>query len=74
MSKRCKTLHDLMSRPEGITVADARLVLNCSAAAVRDAVRTLKEYGISVSADYVVIRGRATAIYRSLDTPAEGQM
>jgi hypothetical protein len=74
MSKRCKTLHDLMSRPEGIKVADARQALNCSAAAVRDAVRTLREYGIPVSAEYVVVRGRATAIYRSPNKLTGGQI
>jgi len=68
MSKRCKTLHDLMQRPEGITVAAAQEALGCSAAAVRDAVRTLKEYGIPVSTEYRVVSGRATATYRSQET------
>lgn len=65
MSKRCRTLHDLMRRPEGITVAAASEVLNCSAAAVRDAVRTLKDYGVEVATEYAIICGRATATYRS---------
>lgn len=58
-----------MRRPEGITVATAQEVLGCSAAAVRDAVRTLKKYGIPVATEYAVISGRATATYRS--SPAQ---
>jgi len=54
-----------MRRPEGITVAAATEILSCSAAAVRDAVRTLKEYGIEVSTEYAIVCGRATATYRS---------
>jgi predicted ArsR family transcriptional regulator len=66
MSKRCRTLHDLMRRPEGITVAEAAETLACSPAAVRDAVRTIKEYGIPVATEYAVIGGRAVATYRAL--------
>jgi hypothetical protein len=58
-----------MRRPEGITVAAAQVVLSCSAAAVRDAVRTLKEYGIPVSTEYIIVSGRATATYRAADQP-----
>jgi predicted ArsR family transcriptional regulator len=76
MSKRCRTLHDLMRRSEGITVAEAAEILDCSAAAVRDAVRTIKEYGIPVSTEYAVVDGRATATYRAPDreTPAQGDL
>lgn len=54
-----------MRRPQGVTVADAREAVGCTAAAVRDAVRTLKDYGIAVSTQYAEAAGKVFATYRS---------
>lgn len=71
MSRRCCLLHDLMRDPNGTTVSRARTVLGCSAAAVRDAVRTLKDYGFNVATEYCVVAGRAVATYRLSEANTE---
>jgi hypothetical protein len=65
MSRRCIRLYDLMCRPQGVTVAEARkLAAIPSDAAVRDAVRTIKEF-FQVSTTYTRAGTRVIATYTS---------
>lgn len=65
MSKRCIRLYDLMCRPQGVTVAEARRLANIpSDAAVRDAVRTIKEC-LPVVTTYSRLGSRVIATYCS---------
>jgi hypothetical protein len=65
MSRRCIRLYDLMCRPEGVTVAEARkLAAIPSDAAVRDAVRTIKEC-FPVTTTYARSGARVIATYCS---------
>jgi hypothetical protein len=69
MSKRCIRLYDLMCRPQGITVAEARMLADIpSDAAVRDAVRTIKEV-FPVSTTYARAGTRVIATYFSPPQP-----
>jgi hypothetical protein len=66
MSKRCIRLYDLMCRPQGVTVAEARKLAGIpSDAAVRDAVRTIKECRLPVTTTYSRSGSRVIATYCS---------
>ena len=71
MSKRCIRLYDLMCRPQGVTVAEARRLADIpSDAAVRDAVRTIKECRLPVITTYSRSGSRVIATYCSPPQPA----
>ena len=66
MSKRCIRLYDLMCRPQGVTVAEARRLADIpSDAAVRDAVRTIKGCRLPVFTTYSRSGSRVIATYCS---------
>ena len=64
-------LYDLMCRPQGVTVAEARKLAEIpSDAAVRDAVRTIKECRLPVITTYARSGTRVIATYCSPAQPA----
>ncbi len=72
MSRRCIKLYDLMCRPEGVTVAEARKLADIpSDAAVRDAVRTIKEV-FPVNTTYARSGSRVVATYCSPQVSGAG--